>query len=105
MEQIGPGPDGSAAGSGMNRWRTACGVGEAAHGMKKQAVSYAVEIVAYGEAGHRSRSGLRFGTRMEAEAYVRDLARRWTLVVATRVVESEEPPNLGLLGRKTVARA
>jgi len=73
--------------------------------MKKQAVSYAVEIVAYGEPGHWSRSGLRFGTPTEAEAYGRDLSRRWTLVVDTRVVESEEPPNYQLLGQKTEARA
>jgi hypothetical protein len=50
-------------------------------------------------------NGMRFGTRLEAEAYVRDLARRRTAVVETRVVESEEAPNSEILGRKTEARA
>jgi hypothetical protein len=50
-------------------------------------------------------NGLRFGTREEAEAYVRDLARRRTAVVETRVVESEEAPNSEILGRKTEVRA
>jgi hypothetical protein len=33
----------------------------------------------------------RFATRAEAEAYVRDLARRWAAVRDTRVVESSNP--------------
>jgi hypothetical protein len=74
-------------------------------GQEKKAVSYVPEIVAYGEPGYWSPSGLRFGTREEAEAYVRNLARRWTLVIDTRVVESEEAPNYQLLGRKPEARA
>ena len=37
--------------------------------------------------------GCRFETREQADAYVRDLAFRWTLVRQTRVVESEEPVN------------
>jgi hypothetical protein len=73
--------------------------------MKKAVVSYVPEIVAYGEDGKWCASGLRFGTRLEAEAYVRDLACRWTLVIDTRVVESEEPPNYQLLGGKAVAKA
>ena len=73
--------------------------------MKKTAVSYVPEIVAYGEKGKWCASGLRFGTRAEAEAYVRDLAGRWLAVKETRVVESEEAPNFELLGRKTEARA
>jgi hypothetical protein len=67
-------------------------------------VSYVPEIIAYGETKWCA-SALRFGTRAEAEAYVRDLARRWTAVKETRVVESEDAPNFGLLGRKTEARA
>ena len=36
---------------------------------------------------------LRFATREEAEANVRDLAARWYLVTQTRVVESDDPVN------------
>jgi hypothetical protein len=72
--------------------------------MKNTAVSYVPEIVAHGE-DKWCASGLRFGTRAEAEAYVRDLAGRWLAVKETRVVESEEAPNFELLGRKTEARA
>lgn len=38
-------------------------------------------------------NGLAFTTNAEAEAYVKDLAMRWTLVRETRVVESKEPVN------------
>jgi hypothetical protein len=36
---------------------------------------------------------LRFATREEAEANVRDLMKRWFAVRETRVVESEDPVN------------
>jgi len=36
---------------------------------------------------------LRFATREEAEANVRDLANRWFAVTDTRVVESDDPIN------------
>jgi hypothetical protein len=36
---------------------------------------------------------LRFGTRAEAEAQVRDLMMRWFAVRDTRVVECDEPVN------------
>ena len=36
-------------------------------------------------------NALRFATRAEAEQNVADLAGRWTLVVATRVVETTDP--------------
>ena len=36
---------------------------------------------------------LRFATRPEAEAYVKDLAWRWTAVRETRVIESADPVN------------
>lgn len=38
-------------------------------------------------------NALRFATREEAAAYVRDLSYRWTLVRETRVVESTDIPN------------
>jgi hypothetical protein len=38
-------------------------------------------------------NALRFPTKEEAEAQVKDLAWRWTSVLETRVVESEDPPN------------
>jgi hypothetical protein len=38
-------------------------------------------------------NNLRFRTRGEAEAYVRDLMWRWTQVTETRVVVSEDKPN------------
>jgi hypothetical protein len=72
--------------------------------MKKMTASYAVEIVAHGE-DQWCGGGLRLGTRAEAEAYGRDLARRWTAVKETRVVESEDAPNYGLLGGRQGARA
>ena len=34
---------------------------------------------------------LRFASQAEAEGYVRDLMMRWTLVVNTRAVESNDP--------------
>lgn len=36
-------------------------------------------------------NGHRFETKAEAEAYVADLATRWTLVRSTRVVPSTDP--------------
>ncbi len=38
-------------------------------------------------------NALRFATREEAQAQVRDLMMRWTQVRETRVVEAPEPPN------------
>jgi hypothetical protein len=38
-------------------------------------------------------NGLRFATHAEAEAYVKDLAYRWTSVTDTRVVECTDPVN------------
>jgi len=38
-------------------------------------------------------NALRFATREEAEANVEDLRRRWWMVTAARVVESDEPVN------------
>ncbi len=38
-------------------------------------------------------NALRFATKEEAEANVRDLEMRWMLVRSTRVVECEDPVN------------
>jgi hypothetical protein len=38
-------------------------------------------------------NGLRFDTKEEAEAYVKDLFGRWTQVRETRVVKSEDVVN------------
>ena len=54
--------------------------------------SYAAEVIA-DSSGKWAGNGLRFATEREAEAYVADLARRWTLVTETRVVESDDPVN------------
>lgn len=55
-------------------------------------MSWAAEVIA-DSSGKWSGNGLRFETQNEAEVYVVDLARRWTLVTETRVVESDEPVN------------
>jgi hypothetical protein len=52
--------------------------------------SYKPEVQA-GSTGIWYGNGCAFATREEAEAYVRDLAWRWTAVRATRVVESAGP--------------
>jgi hypothetical protein len=46
---------------------------------------------------------LRFATYQEAADNVQDLAYRWTLVTAYRVVESEDPVNYTYHDRKLVA--
>ena len=38
-------------------------------------------------------NGLRFGTREQAEAYVSDLAWKWSAVRETKVAQSEKEPN------------
>jgi hypothetical protein len=56
------------------------------------AKSYAPEVVA-DSTGKFYGNALRFATREEAEANVRDLYSRWSLVTDTRVVESDDPVN------------
>jgi len=56
------------------------------------AKSYAPEVVA-DSTGKFYGNALRFATREEAEANVRDLWSRWVLVTDTRVVESDDEPN------------
>jgi hypothetical protein len=53
-------------------------------------MSFKPEVVA-DSSGTWAGNALRFATEDEAEMYVKDLARRWTLVTATRVVPSDDP--------------
>lgn len=53
--------------------------------------SFAPQVIA-DNSGKFVGNALRFATREEAEANVADLAGRWFLVTATRVVESDDPP-------------
>lgn len=57
-----------------------------------QTISWAPEVIADGT-GKWCGNALRFATKEEAEANVRDLFSRWTLVRETRVVESTDPVN------------
>jgi hypothetical protein len=54
------------------------------------AVSYRAEVLA-DQSGTWAGNALRFATRAEAEHYAADLASRWLLVTATRVVASTDP--------------
>jgi hypothetical protein len=54
--------------------------------------SWKTEVIA-DHTGKWCGNALRFATKEEAEAYVRDLAYRWTLVTDTRVNESTAPRN------------
>ena len=55
-------------------------------------MSWKPEVIA-DSSGKWTGNGLRFETKAEAEANVRDLSWRWTAVRETRVVESDDPPN------------
>lgn len=59
---------------------------------KEEVMSWVPEVIA-DNSGKWCGNGLRFATREEAEANVRDLMCRWTLVRETRVVESTDPVN------------
>lgn len=59
------------------------------------------EVIAAGET-RWSGNGLVFGSPEEAEDYVADLKRRWTLVVQTRVVPADEEPNYRLVNGQAV---
>lgn len=56
------------------------------------AKSYKPEVIA-DSSGKWCGNALRFPTREEALANVRNLEMRWMAVRDTRVVESDEPPN------------
>jgi hypothetical protein len=53
-------------------------------------MSFIPEVIA-DDSGQWVGNALRFATEAEAEAYVKALAWRWTLVRETRVVESTDP--------------
>lgn len=55
-------------------------------------MSFAPEVIADGS-GKWNRNALRFATEEEAQGWVDDLRRRWTLVIDTRVVETDDPVN------------
>ena len=55
-------------------------------------MSFAPEVIA-DSSGKFVGNQLRFATREEAEANVRNLESRWMLVRETRVVESTDPVN------------
>jgi hypothetical protein len=55
-------------------------------------MSFKPEVIA-DPSGKFVGNSLRFATREEAEANVRDLMMRWFAVRETRVVESDEPVN------------
>jgi len=57
----------------------------------QQSKSFAPEVIADGS-GKWCGNALRFPTREEAEANVRDLEMRWFAVRDTRVVESDDAP-------------
>ena len=54
--------------------------------------SWAPEVVA-DSSGKWVGNALRFATKAEAEGNVADLAWRWTAVIDTRVVETDDPVN------------
>jgi hypothetical protein len=56
------------------------------------ATSWAPEVIA-DDTGKWSRNGLRFATKEEADANVRDLYSRWTAVREYRSVETDDPVN------------
>jgi hypothetical protein len=55
-------------------------------------MSWAPEVIA-DSSGKWCGNAVRFATKQEAEADVRDLANRWFMVRETRVVESTDPVN------------
>ena len=56
-------------------------------------MSWQPEVKVAGEGDKFYSNGLRFATRKKAEDNAADLASRWTLVKAWRVVESSDPVN------------
>jgi hypothetical protein len=55
-------------------------------------MSWAPQVIADGS-GKWCGNALRFATREEAEANVKDLAYRWAMVMDYRVVETDDPVN------------
>jgi hypothetical protein len=65
-------------------------------------MSWKPEVIA-DNSGKWCGNALRFATKEEAEANVRDLSYRWLLVRDTRVVESDEPVNYRWIDGRLVA--
>lgn len=59
-------------------------------------MSWKPEVIA-DSSGKWTGNALCFATKAEAKRYVADLAMRWTLVIDTRVVESDEPVNCSIV--------
>ena len=64
-------------------------------------MSFAPQVIA-DNSGKFCGNSLRFATREEAEANVKDLESHWMLVRETRVVESEDPVNYAWVDGKVV---
>ena len=65
-------------------------------------MSWKPEVIA-DNSGKWCGNALRFATKEEAEANVRDLSYRWLMVRDTRVVESDEPVNYRWVNGRLVA--
>jgi hypothetical protein len=65
-------------------------------------MSWKPEVIA-DSSGTWAGNALRFATREEAEANVRELMMRWFAVRETRVVESADPVNYAWVGGRLVA--
>jgi hypothetical protein len=66
-------------------------------------MSWKPEVIA-DSSGTWCGNSLRFATKEEAEANVRDLASRWFLVRETRVVESDDQVNYAWVDGKLEGR-
>lgn len=62
-------------------------------------MSYKPEVIA-DDSGKWCGNGLRFATEQEAQAYVGDLAMRWTAVREVRVVPSEDDVNCRIVNNR-----
>jgi hypothetical protein len=69
--------------------------------MERDKMSWKPEVQA-DSSGKWSGNALRFATRDEAEDNVRALAKRWSLVRDTRVIESDDPVNSRWVNGKTI---
>ena len=63
--------------------------------------SFAVEVQA-DSTGNWAGNGCRYPSKLAAEWAAQDLANRWWLVTAWRVVESDDPPNYDVVDGRTV---
>jgi hypothetical protein len=64
-------------------------------------MSWAPQVIA-DASGKWCGNALRFATREEAEANVRDLSYRWAMVMDTRVVETTDPVNYRFVEGKLI---